>query len=151
MGIEAAEIARLGKDAQAQIMSKIAVGAVKKRGKYGNRKVTVNGIKFDSQKEASRYVVLRGMLGRGEIRNLKLQPQYTLQESYVTPDGERIQAIRYVADFEYECPTAPDVTGRVYWIKVVEDVKGGNATKTAQYKIKRKLFVERYGFGVTEV
>lgn len=151
MGIDAADIARLGRDAQAQIAAKIAVGAAKKKTKYGNHPTTVNGIKFDSRKEASRYVVLRSMLGDGKIRNLKLQPQYTLQESYVTPDGERIQAIRYVADFEYERPTAPDITGRVHWIKIVEDVKGGNATKTAQYKIKRKLFVERYGFGVTEV
>jgi hypothetical protein len=151
MGIDAADIARLGRDAQAQIAAKVAVGAAKEKSKYGNHPTTVNGIKFDSRKEASRYVVLRSMLGDGRIRNLKLQPQYTLQESYVTPDGERIQAIRYVADFSYERPTAPDCTGKVYWIPVVEDVKGNNATKTAQYKVKKKLLAERFGLYISEV
>jgi len=151
MAIDVTDIRRLGRDAQAQIAAKIAVGEVKKRTKYGNRQTTVNGIKFDSQKEASRYVFLRAALHDGRIRNLKLQPQFTLQESYVTPDGERVQAIRYVADFSYQRPTEPDAQGRVYWLDVVEDVKGGNATKTVQYKIKKKLFREKYGFDVTEV
>lgn len=151
MGIDAADIARFGRDAQAQIAAKIAVGDVKKRSKYGNVKATVNGITFDSRKEASRYVELRSMLASGAIRNLKLQPQFTLQESYLTEDGERIQAIRYVADFSYERPTLPDCTGKVYWIPVVEDVKGNNATKTAQYKVKKIMLAERFGLYISEV
>lgn len=151
MGIDVSDISRLGRDAQAQIMAKIAVSETKKRSKYGNKRAVVNGIKFDSQKEASRYVFLRSALHDGRIRNLKLQPQFTLQESYLTEDGERIQAIRYVADFAYQRPTEPDAQGHVYWLDVVEDVKGGNATKTAQYKIKRKMFREKFGYDVTEV
>lgn len=151
MGLSAADIPRLGKDAQAQIAAKIAVGEVKKRRKYGNTPCTVNGVKFASTKEANRYMELCPLLWAGKIRDLKLQPQYTLQESYITPQGERIRAIRYVADFSYDRPTEPDSTGRVYWLPVVEDVKGGEATKTEKYKIKRKLFAEKYGFEITEV
>ena len=151
MGLSIAELPRLGKDAQEQIAAKIAVGEVKKQRKYHNAPCEVNGIHFDSVKEANRYTELSTLLRAGKIRELKLQPQFTLQESYVTPKGERVRSIRYVADFSYERPTEPDSTGRVYWIPVVEDVKGGNATKTAQYKLKRKLFTEKYGFEITEV
>lgn len=62
-------------------------------------KTKVDGIPFDSQKEARRFIELRSLLKAGKIRNLKLQPQFTLQESYVTPEGERVRAVRYVADF----------------------------------------------------
>ena len=41
MGID---ISQLGKDAQAQVMAKMAVQEVKKRSKYGNRKVVRDGI-----------------------------------------------------------------------------------------------------------
>jgi hypothetical protein len=47
MGID---ISQLGKDAQAQVMAKMAVQEVKKRSKYGNRKVVRDGIKFDSER-----------------------------------------------------------------------------------------------------
>ena len=76
----------------------------------------------------------------GEIAELKLQPQFTLQESYVTTEGERIRAIRYVADFSYWQRGEP----------VVEDVKS-RATATAQYKLKKKLMQERFGISVMEV
>lgn len=52
MGID---ISQLGKNAQAQVMAKMAVQEVKKRSKYGNRKVVRDGIKFDSEREAARY------------------------------------------------------------------------------------------------
>lgn len=149
MGIELYEISRLGKGAQAQIASKIAISAIKER-KYKNKPTTRGKVKFDSQKEARRYDELALMLKAGKIRGLKLQPQFTLQEAYGTPEGDRIRAIRYVADFSYERLTEPDSTGRRYWLLVVEDVKS-EATRTAQYKIKRKMFCEKYGFGVTEI
>ena len=48
--------------------------------KYGNKKAVRNGITFDSQKEAARYDQLMLRLCAGEIRDLKLQPEFTLQE-----------------------------------------------------------------------
>ena len=53
--------------------------------KYGNKKAVRNGITFDSQKEAARYDQLMLRLCAGEIRDLKLQPEFTLQEAFTTP------------------------------------------------------------------
>ncbi len=113
-----------------------------KQRKYHNEPCKVDGIKFDSQKEARRYRELMALLGAGKIRDLKLQPQFTLQESYKTPEGKRVQAIRYVADFSYfDCDLDKDV---------VEDVKS-KATKTRVYEMKRKLLLERFGIEIREV
>ena len=152
MGLTGADLARMGPAAQRQIMEKLGMQnkAAVAANKYHNEPATVNGIHFDSKKEASRYVELMSLQQAGKIRGLKLQAQYTLQESYLTDTGERVRAIRYVADFAYERATAPDQTGAVHWLPVVEDVKS-EATRTDKYKIKAKLFRERYGFGITEV
>lgn len=148
------ELARLGPEARKQIAQ--YMGEVK-TGKYRNRKTQVDGIPFDSQKEARRFIELRSLLKAGKIRNLKLQPQFTLQESYVTQEGERVLAIRYVADFSYETSVHQNVQDGegnlkpvTYWNFVVEDVKS-QATKTAQYKIKKKLMLERLGIAIEEV
>lgn len=97
---------------------------------------------FDSKSEAERYDQLRQMLERGEIRNLKLQPTFTLQEAFVDCNGEAHKAITYKADFTYE------VEGSGYhWNRVIEDVKG---IRTKEYLIKRKLMADK-GLFITEV
>lgn len=123
--------------------------------KYHNRKaarITPEGntLEFDSQKEAWRYDELALLLAAGKIRDLKLQPEYTLQEAYTTLEGVQVRAIRYRANFSYERATAPDCQGVVHWLPVVEDVKS-EATKTRVYAIKRKLMRERLGIDVREV
>lgn len=151
MGLRESDIAKLGTGAQRQILRKLQAEARKATGgKYRNTPTETNGIRFDSKKEANRYQELMAMLRAGKIRNLKLQPQYTLQESYVTPDGERVRAIRYVADFAYDRETEPDRNGVTYWVPTVEDVKS-KATKTQKYEIKKKLLRERFGITVAEV
>ena len=101
--------------------------------KYGNRKTVRNGITFDSQKEAARYDELMILLWSGEIKDLKLQPEFTLQEAFTTPLGERVRAIKYRADFFYRrrVKEGPDTR----WEPVVEDVKG---FRTKDYELKRK-------------
>lgn len=91
--------------------------------KYGNKKAVRNGIIFDSQKEAARYDQLMLRLCAGEIRDLKLQPEFTLQEAFTTP------------------------LGAVHWLPVVEDVKG---FRTKEYELKKKLMAGR-GIHVVEV
>ena len=108
--------------------------------KYHARKTTVDGITFDSEKEARRFGELKLLLRAGEIKNLKLQQDFTLQEAYTAPDGERVRAIRYVADFTYE------ENGEL----IVEDVKS-RATKTRVYEMKRKLLRAKYGVKMREV
>lgn len=107
-------------------------------------------VNFDSKKEARRYDELMAMLRANQIRELKLQPQFTIQEAYTTPEGVRVRAIRYQADFSYERPTEPDCTGEVHWLRVVEDVKS-RATKTRVYEIKKKLLREKLGVEIREV
>ena len=118
--------------------------------KYGSRKDTRGELRFDSKKEARRYDELALLLAAEKIRDLKLQPEYTLQEAYTTLEGVRVRAIRYRADFSYERATEPDCCGEVHWLRVVEDVKS-EATKTRGYAIKRKLMRERLGIDVREV
>lgn len=150
MGLTGADLARLGPAAQKQVLEKLGQQTQAGERKYHNEPVKVNGIHFDSKKEANRFMVLMSMQSRGLIRGLKLQAQYTLQESYITDTGERVRAIRYVADFAYERATEPDCTGTVHWLPVVEDVKS-RATRTAKYEMKKKLLRERFGLAITEV
>lgn len=149
MGID---IRKLSLSAQKQIAMKVAAQNREKaemeerRRKYNNtptERIAENGktIKFSSQKEARRFDELMILLETGKISELKLQPQFTLQESYVTPNGVRVRAIKYIADFSYN-------TGRCL---VVEDVKGGKATQTRVYKLKKKLMQERFGITVMEI
>lgn len=150
MGLSGADLSRLGPAAQRQVLDKLGMLGKAKGRKYHNEPDTRGALRFDSKKEARRYDELLLMLQAGRIRNLKLQAQFTLQESYITPEGDRVRAIRYVADFAYERATAPDCSGEVHWIPVVEDVKS-RATKTAQYETKKKLLRERFGITITEV
>ena len=96
--------------------------------KYGNKKTEVDGIKFDSKKEAERYSVLKELEDSGDIDCLELQPEYVVMEPF-RHEGKAIRAIKYIADFRYV-----DEGGAV-----VEDVKG---FRTEVYKIKRKLFLK---------
>lgn len=143
MGIE---YSRLSPDVQRQIRQKFQQEQREraKASKYGNvktqRQTEKEPITFDSQKEARRYDELMFELKAGLIRDLRLQPQFTLQESYKTYDGKRVRAIRYNADFSYIQNGA----------LVVEDVKS-KATKTAQYQMKMKMMMDRFGIEVKEV
>lgn len=101
------------------------------RRKYGNKKVTVDAIEFDSLAEARRYEQLKLMERAGAISGLRLQPRYELQRAFTDNDGKHQRAITYVADFEYV------ENGQ----RITEDVKG---TITKEYAIKKKLFLYRY-------
>ena len=120
-------------------------------GKYRNRhteRVMPGGKTrvFDSQAEARRYDQLALMLAAGEIAELRMQEQFTLQEAYIDERGNRVGAVRYVADFTYR----PVLEGGKKGEKVVEDVKRP-ATRTDKYKIKKKLLRERFGIDIREV
>ena len=98
--------------------------------KYYNKKTIVNGIQFDSKKEANRYYELALLERAGVISNLELQPKFLLQEGFAK-DGKRYRKIEYVADFMYQ------ENGQT----VVEDVKG---KETEVFKLKHKLFEYKY-------
>lgn len=107
------------------------------RTKYGNRKVTVDGIQFDSVKEASRYQELRLLERAGEISGLERQVPFELIPEQTRSDGKKERSIVYIADF-------------IYWMDghmIVEDVKG---LKTKEYILKRKLMLAIHGIEIQE-
>ena len=104
------------------------------RSKYNDRKTVVDGITFDSKKEARRYEELKLQEKVEVISHLKLQPKFRLLDGF-KHNGETIRPINYFADFSYI-----DAEGN----EVVEDVKS-KATKTPVYSIKKKLFLNKYG------
>lgn len=109
------------------------------RNKYGNQKPTYKGMKFDSKKELNRYIQLELLQRAGKIFNLERQVPFTLIPTQRDLTGKVIEhECRYYADFVYV------KNGE----KVVEDTKG---YKTAEYIIKRKLMLLRYGIRIKEV
>ena len=121
--------------------------------KYKAKKASVDGIEFDSRKEANRYCELKLLQHAGKIHNLELQKAFELIPAQREADtigkrggiikGKVIEkAIFYRADFVY---TENGET-------VVEDVKGykgGGAY--AVFTIKRKLLLYKYGIKIKEI
>ena len=105
-------------------------------GKYNASKVMIDGHRFDSRREAARYETLKQMEAAGKIAQLELQPRFELQPAF-RYRGEAVRKIEYVADFRYLDYERGGL--------VVEDVKG---MKTDVYRLKRKLFLAKYGDGV---
>lgn len=77
-----------------------------KRNKYNARKTVIDGITFDSQKEAKFYIALKQMEKEGIVRDIELQPKFWLKigdvdvkiKSKGYPNGRRAS---YRADFKY--------------------------------------------------
>lgn len=117
--------------------------------KYRNKKVVLDGITFDSKREAKRYRELLLMEQGGEIADIQRQVKFVLIPTQREPDtegprggkrkGKTIEReITYIADF-------------VYWKNgalVVEDTKG---FRTTEYVIKRKLMLWVHGIRIVEI
>ena len=102
--------------------------------KYNAKKTEYKGIVYDSKWEANRAYELDMLERSGHIRDLQRQVRFILQEEYINNRGQKIRPISYIADFVYS-----DKTGQKY----VEDTKSP-ATRTAEYRIKKKMFEFRY-------
>ena len=121
-----------------------------RRNKYHAHKVKVGDEVFHSKKELHRWEELCLLEKAGMIKNLRREVKYVLipaQRETIWKNGKPRQGkciereCSYIADFTYE------ENGQT----VVEDVKGGNATKTEVYKVKRKLMLYVHGIRVREV
>lgn len=102
-----------------------------RKNKYNNQKTIVDGIEFDSKKEADYYIYLKLLKKAGEIRDIGLQQRFVLQPGF-EKNGVKYQPITYIADFVI---TNNDGTTEVV------DVKG---VETQVFKIKQKLFEYMY-------
>lgn len=109
--------------------------------KYGNIKTTVDGIEFDSRKEANRYAELKLLQRAGEISGLALQVPYVLIPEQKRDGKIAEREVKYIADFVYT-----DKEGN----RIVEDVKSP-ATRTKEYILKRKMMLWEYGIKIVEV
>lgn len=72
----------------------------RRRGKFNNKKIIIEGIVFDSKLEAKRYKELKFLEQKGLIRDLQLQKKYLLQPKY-RKNNRTIREITYRADFSY--------------------------------------------------
>lgn len=131
-----------------------------KRSKYGGVKTELDGITFDSKREAQRYRELKLQQHAGQIRDLRWQPHYTLFA--LTLEGadlhnanagdislRRQPVCEYIADFEYLAASVG--VEAVTWSLVVEDVKSPATRKKDVYRLKRKLFEAQYGVEIREI
>ena len=116
--------------------------------KYHSRKSVVDGIVFDSGREACRYQQLKLLEKANKITGLALQVKFELLPAQYEETVEVFtkgpkkgqpkrgkcieKAVFYVADFVF-CENG---------MMIVEDAKG---CRTKDYIIKRKLFRWRYG------
>lgn len=112
---------------QEQVRSKYGIS----KSKYGAETTEIDGHKFDSRFEAEHYAELKLMERAGIITDLELQPRFLLQEGFIY-HGHKERKVEYVADFQYY------QDGKL----IVEDTKG---FRTDTYKLKRKLFLYKYG------
>ena len=124
--------------------------------KYGNRKAEVDGIAFDSVREAARYKELKLMERAGVIRDLQRQVEFLLIPAQYENPGEigrrrgkcLERACKYIADFVYTVEEKAVLPGQRKPVMVVEDAKG---VRTEGYKIKKKLMPQKYGIQIREV
>jgi hypothetical protein len=102
--------------------------------KYRNHKVAIDGIQYDSKKEASRHAELLLLERGGVISNLELQPVYRIEIN-------GILVCKYIGDFRYV------ENGQA----VVEDVKSPITRKHPVYRLKYKLVQAVHGISIKEV
>lgn len=104
-----------------------------KRPKYGNRKVKVGDLTFDSQREAGRWQTLQWLVKSGDISDLQRQVAFRM-----IVNGLRITTYR--ADFTY----TDNATGEL----VVEDAKG---MPDRRWPMVKKLMKACHGIDIREV
>ena len=107
-----------------------------KRSKYGNRKIMLDGILFDSIAEMNRWAKLRQWEMAGAISELKRQVPYLVCPPVRLCEEDRASGIKYVVDFQYNHTTDG---------LVLEDVKG---IDTPISRLKRRLIKHQYGLDV---
>lgn len=106
--------------------------------KYHNKKVIIDGIKFDSKKESQYYLKLKMLEKTGKIRDLKIHVPFVLIEAFKL-NNKTYRKMKYIADFVYY--------GDKDKLHVV-DTKG---FKTKEYELKKKLMAWKYGIEIEEI
>lgn len=122
--------------------------------KYHAKPITLNGIRFDSKKEARRYSELLLLEKAGVIQNLQRQVKYILipaQREFsneIYTKGAKKGCYKPGKLLEKECSYYADFVYLQGEKIVVEDAKG---VRTEAYKIKKKLMLKEYGIQIKEL
>ena len=103
--------------------------------KYGAKKTVVDGITFDSKREAARWKELRLLERAGKIYQLERQVRF----DFVVND---VKVGRYTADFAYFDGDSG--------LGVVEDVKSPATAKARDYVLRKKLMLALYNIAIKE-
>lgn len=126
--------------------------AKKGKGRYGNvKKITEDGIRFDSKREYLRYLDLKLLERAGEISQLKVHPKYPITIGGVdimvssNQHNKWDRHLTYEADFTYIKWHRNGGNGD----RVIEDVKMQSGHRTGVYKLKRAL-MRAMGYVITE-
>src|SRR5258708_28440205 len=98
------------------------------KNKYRNKKVDIDGVKFDSIKESRRFLVLKEALNKHEIGPITVHQTFVLHAAF-EKDGKKYRPITYEADFTYQ----------QNGINVIEETKGFH---TKDYMIKKKMMIK---------
>ena len=117
--------------------------AKSRKNKFNAVKVEIDGLTFDSKKEAKRYIQLKAMQQHKEIRELKNHQCFELApKTRIAGEKRAKPALRYFADFTYYTAAGEFV---------VEDVKSAITRKTASYRNKKHLMKTVLNIDVQEV
>lgn len=121
--------------------------------KYHNKKIKVDGIIFDSKKEAVRYKELKTLEKAGIIHDVQRQVKYILiptqheHTSGIYSKGKNKGSPKKGKLIERECAYYADFVYTENGETVVEDTKG---VKTPEYIIKRKLMLYVHNIKIKE-
>lgn len=105
--------------------------------KYRAKKIEVDGLAFDSQKEAARWFDLLNLQRAKLITDLQRQVRFDLHGQHMPLVSDKGRRLSYVADFVY----------RRDGMQVIEDAKG---FLTPEYKLK-KAILRAMGHEIVEV
>ena len=120
-----------------------------RKNKYGSKKITMDGMTFDSLKEYRRFCELSLLEKAGQITNLQRQVKYVLiPAQYEPPSIGKRGGFKRGKQIERECAYVADFVYKEKDHTVVEDTKG---FKTKDYIIKRKLMLWVHDIRIREV
>jgi hypothetical protein len=98
--------------------------------KFFNQKVDCGDHHHDSLKEQQYCSELMIRKRSGEIAGFDVQVTFELQEGFRMDNGERIQSIRYIADFVVDLGNG---------VREIVDVKADNKFQSAEFRLKFKM------------
>lgn len=131
------------RDAWTQLITKQemakSIARTAKRSKHGAIVTVAGGRKFQSAKEAARYMDLAMLQAAKKITALELQPEFPILIAPLA-GGPLVRVARYHADFAY----------LENGVRIVEDVKGESTKRGEAYRLRKAIVEALYGITIRE-